>query len=264
MTTQRQAYLTIDDSPSARMDDMVDALSARGVPAIFFCRGDYLALRLESASRAIRKGFIIANHAYNHRRASQISFDEMTQEIADTQTLIDQAYASAGVGNYSRHFRFPHMDRGAGGWIVDYDALPGSCRQDMIRMFADGININLDPPDQAAILKKAMLQDWLKVSGFTQMPCPDVTFPWFRQTEMATAIDAMYTYSTSDWMILPRHKGKWPWASLDDLKAKMDGDQWLQRTDSAHIILAHDNAEIHDETLALVDHSLRRGIQYKL
>ena len=53
MTTQRQAYLTIDDSPSTRMDDMVDALSARGVPAIFFCRGDYLALRLESASRAI-------------------------------------------------------------------------------------------------------------------------------------------------------------------------------------------------------------------
>lgn len=264
MTQTRAAYLTIDDSPSERMDDMVDALVARGVPAIFFCRGDHLAVRGESAVRAIRKGFVIANHAYHHRRSSQISFDEVTREIADTQNLIDDAYQRAGVSGMQKYFRFPHMDRGTGGWIVDYDAVPEAHRETVVRMFADGLNVTLDPPDAAAIQKKSMLQDWLRAQGFVRMPCGDVTFPWFSGTEMTEAVDAMYTFSTSDWMLLARHKGKWPYKSLDDLRRKIDTDPWLQSTDSAHIILAHDNAEIHDETIALIDYCLDRGIRFKL
>ncbi len=261
---KRQACLTIDDSPSERMDDMVDWLAAKGVPAIFFCRGDRLATRMDSAVRAIGKGSVIANHAYHHRRSSQIAFEEMTKEISDTQDMIDIAYRRANVTPPGRYFRFPHMDRGAGGWIIDYDTLPDMYRDSVLRMFADGVNITLDPPDAAALRKKDMLQDWLKASGFDRMPCEDVTFPWFRQSEMAGAMDAMYTYSTSDWMLLPRHKGKWAWKTTDDLKHKIDADAWLQCQDSAHIVLAHDQAEIHDETLCLIDYCLDRGIDFKL
>lgn len=262
--SKRSAYLTIDDSPSERMDDMVDWLAARGAPAIFFCRGDHLATRMDSAVRAIGKGFVIANHAYHHRRSSQIAFAEVTKEISDTQALIDTAYAKAGAAPPGRYFRFPHMDRGTGGWIVDYDSVPEAHRETVTRMFADGLNITLDPPDAAATQKKILLQEWLKVSGFDPLPCADVTFPWFRDSEMAEAVDAMYTYSTSDWMLTARHKGKWAWKTLDDLKRKIDTDPWLQRSDSAHIILAHDNAEIHDETIALIDYCLHQGIQFKL
>ena len=261
---KRNACLTIDDSPSERMDDMVDWLEAKGAPAVFFCRGDRLAAQMDSAVRAIGKGFVIANHAYHQRRSSQIAFEDVTREISDTQNLIEDAYRRAGTAPPGRYFRFPQMDRGTGGWIIDYNTVPDQYRDTVIRMFADGLNITLDPPDETAIRKKILLQEWLKAAGFKRFPSDEVTFPWFRDSEMATAIDAMYTYSTSDWMLTARHKGKWAWKTLDDLKQKIDSDPWLKQTDSAHIVLAHDHAEIHDETLALIAHCLDRGIHFKL
>ena len=39
-----KAYLTIDDSPSARTDDLTDALVARKIPALLFCRGDQIVI----------------------------------------------------------------------------------------------------------------------------------------------------------------------------------------------------------------------------
>lgn len=263
MMIKRKAYLTIDDSPSQRMDDMVDALEKRGVPAVFFCRGDRLETAFQSAVRAIGKGFVIANHAYSHQRSSTVSFEDFTAEIDRTQKLIDRAYAEAGVSGDPKLFRFPHMDRGMGGWIIDYDAVPEVQRDLIIRMFADGLNVKLDPPDQAARDKKDKLQGWLKANGFVRPAFQNVAFPWYKNTEMAQAIDAMFTYSTSDWMLTQRHKGKWPWKTVEDLKAKMDADPWLQRDDSAHVILAHDQAEIYDETMALIDHGLATGMQFQ-
>lgn len=259
---KREAYLTIDDSPSERMDDMVAALHGDGIPAIFFCRGDSLEKHPESAVSAIRKGFIIANHAYHHRRSSQISLEDMADEIIRTQNLIDAAYRGAGVSGHPKLFRFPHMDRGTGGWIIDYNAVAEPSRTDIIRMFSDGLNISLDPPDAAALEKKRRLQDFLKGQGFIAPLFNRVTFPWYRDTEMARAIDAMFTFSTSDWMLNARHKGKWPWKSLEDLKSRMDADPWLQRADSAHIILAHDSAEIFDESLALIRYARASGIEF--
>lgn len=259
----RKAYLTIDDSPSERMDDMVDALVVRKVPAVFFCRGDRLEQYFNSAVRAIEKGFVIANHSYNHPRSSTVSFDVFTDEVKRTQDLIDKAYQQAGISGDPKLFRFPHMDRGMGGWIIDYDAVPDSQRDLIIRMFADGLNVKLDPPDQAARDKKDALQLWLRKEGFVTPAFNGVTFPWYTDTEIGSAVDAMFTYSTSDWMVTARHKGKWPWKSVEDLKAKMDADPWLQKTDSAHVILAHDQAEIFDETLALIDYGLATGMEFQ-
>lgn len=261
--TLRKAYLTIDDSPSARMDDMVDWLRAKNVPAIFFCRGDNLDKHFDKAVRAIEKGFVIANHSYSHPRSSQVMLDVMTGEIARTQTIIDRAYAQAGVKDYKKHFRFPHMDRGMGGWIVDYDQVPPAWRQDIVSMFADGLNITLTPPDQAARDKRDALQAWLAANGFVTPAFNGVSFPWYAGTEMAAAIDAMYTYSTSDWMLTQRHKGKWPWKDVPDLQRKIDQDRWLQDPSSAHIILAHDQEEIFDVTLALIDYCLARNIEFQ-
>lgn len=260
---KRMAYLTIDDSPSPRMDDMVDALAARNVPAVFFCRGDHLERYFNSAVRAIEKGFVLANHSYSHPRASQVSFGDFTDEIRRTQDVIDKAYRAAGVTGDPKLFRFPHMDRGMGGWIIDYDAVPEDQRDAIIRMFSDGLNVTLTPPDQAAREKKDALQDFLRQEGFVTPAFNGVTFPWYTGTEIGQAVDAMFTYSTSDWMVTARHKGKWPWKSVEDLKTKMDNDPWLQKTDSAHVILAHDQAEIFDETMALIDYGLASGMEFQ-
>ena len=62
----KAAYLTIDDSPSPDMQSKVDYLHREAIPAVFFCRGDFLEERPAAALDAIRKGFIIANHSYSH------------------------------------------------------------------------------------------------------------------------------------------------------------------------------------------------------
>lgn len=256
-----KAYLTIDDSPSSRTDDLTAALAERGVPALLFCRGDLLEKNPAPVVRAIQKGFIIGNHAYSHTRFSTLSPERCVEEIEKTEKLIDAAYRAAGAGRPGKYFRFPHMDRGAGGWIVDYDAASAH-RSTLLRLFGDGLNIDLKKPSAEMAEKKQKLQGYLISNGFTAPFLPHPLFPWYAQTEMAAAADAMFTYSTSDWMITKRHAGKWPYKTLDDLKKKMDDDAWLWHEDSVHIILSHDQDETVDTTMALVDYMTGRGFEF--
>jgi peptidoglycan/xylan/chitin deacetylase (PgdA/CDA1 family) len=258
----RFGYLTIDDSPSPHTDALTDFLVERGIPALFFCVGERLAANPEPIIRAIKKGFVIGNHTFHHWRSSQTSFEDFTNDILRTEELIEAAYVAAGVPRPGRYFRFPHMDRGTGGWIIDYDRVDPAYREEVIRLFADGLNIDLTPPSPELMEKKMRLQDWLSRHGFSRMPCDGVTFPWFQGGEMEDAIDAMYTFSTSDWMLLGRHRGKWPWKSLEDLKTRMDGDKNLQNSSSAHIILAHDKEEIDFVTRDLLDHLLGQEFEF--
>jgi hypothetical protein len=81
---------------------------------------------------------------------------------------------------------------------------------------------------------------------------------------MAEAIDAMFTFSTSDWMLTERHKGKWPYKTIADLCRKMDDDPYLSRTDSAHIILSHDDPDnLNPVTEALINHLRGKGFAFK-
>lgn len=258
----RFAYLTIDDSPSPHTDTLTDFLVERGVPALLFCVGERMENTIKPLVRAIQKGLILGNHSFHHQRASQLTFEECTAQILQTEALVEKAYAEAGTARPAKYFRFPHMDRGTGGWIVDYDRLAPEDREDVIQFFSGGLNISLDPPSLELTEKKERLQDFLKREGFSQIPTRTVTHPWFAKTEIASAIDAMYTFSTSDWMLLERHKGRWLYKSLDDLKRKIDEDKWLQTEESAHIILAHDKEEIDFVTQDLIDHFLTRDFEF--
>ncbi|HTK84275.1 MAG TPA: polysaccharide deacetylase family protein [Patescibacteria group bacterium] len=257
-----KAYLTIDDSPSAHTDALTDALAARNVPALLFCRGDRLKKNPEPIVTAIRKGFVIGNHAWSHTRFSTLSLEDGTKEIKKTDKLIDNAYRKAGVQRSAKYFRFPHMDRGCGGWVVDYDDLLPSYRDALVQLFGGGLNVQLTPPDRAMKLKKQALQDWLKDEGFQSPDFRGVPHSWYNDTEVATAIDTMFTYSTGDWMVTARHLGKWPYKSVDDLKAKIDADPFLHK-DGSHIVLMHDQDELLDVGIALVDHLIAKGFVFQ-
>lgn len=252
--------LTIDDTPSGQTDALTDYLAARGVPAILFCRGDLMEANPEPVVRAIKKGFIIANHAWSHTRFSQLSYEQGVDEILRTEALIEDAYKKAGVARTAKYFRFPHMDRGTAGWIVDYDAAPAH-RGTLTRFFQDGLNIDLTPPSAELVEKKNKWQEFLKAQGFAPLPSSCITLPWYKDTEMAQAVDAMFTYSTSDWMVTERHKGKWPYKDIAALRKKID-DEVLPR-DGAHIVLAHDQDELLPVVQALVDHMLQKKMTFR-
>ncbi len=262
----RNAYLTIDDSPSLHTDQLTDFLVERGVPAIYFVRGAFMeeADNFKKIVRAISKGIVIGNHSYAHDRTSVAGFESQTAQILQTQNLIERAYFEAGEVLPNRYIRFPHMDRGMGGWIIDLDTVPAEYRSYVENLFWDGLLIETTGRPAPVLFElRAQMQDWLKSEGFQKLPTPEVTHPWFARSEMADAIDAMYTFSTSDWMLTPRHQGNWHYKTIDDLKKKMDDDIWLQKEDSAHIILAHDDREDSLEiTTLLIDYFLEQDFEF--
>lgn len=258
-----QIYLTIDDSPTPYTDYLADALIERSVPALFFVRGDMMDKYSDAAlHRLVSKGFVLGNHMDTHTRASTMAIEDVKREILNVQNRINAIYAAHGIDAAPKFFRFPHMDRGTGGWIVDYNKVAEEYRDFVISLFADGLNVTLDPPTDAQIKQKHDIQEFLKQNGFAQ-PFKGVTFPWF-EGEMSAAQDCMYTFSTSDWMLLDRHRGKWPYKSMDDLKKKIDLDTTLSDKSSRHIILAHDKDEqgFNQHVIALVDYFLSKEFEF--
>lgn len=261
----RKAYLTIDDSPSERTDDLVAFLAANGAPALLFCRGDRMEEDPGPVVRAIRAGMVVGNHTYRHRRASAISFEEEAEEIDRTDALIEKAYALAGTKRPGKYFRFSYMDRGMGARFTETDAPDPAHRDAIENLMRTGLGGTPQPPDPALIEKKRRIQDHLAKTGHTPVPFENVTVPWYAQTEMSRSIDALCTFSTCDWMLTKRHLEKdWPYRTADDLKRRIDTDPWLADERSAHIVLAHDQAEIFEPVCGLILHFLARGYSFIL
>lgn len=257
-----KSYLTIDDSPSTRMDDLTDYLKGKGIPAIFFCRGDRLVKNPDAATRAVKDGFTLANHSDTHQRSSERDVNWIITDIEKAQQRLDEIYIAANSGKVPRYFRFPHVDRGTGGWIVDYDAYNGADKDAVLAAFAEGLNVtSMEKPDQAALAKKQALQSWLKNADYAQ-PFKNVTHRWFSTGEIADAADCLYTYSNCDWMLTERHRGKWPYKTLDDLKQRARHDKALTEEGSVNVILAHDQAEIIDVTIDLIEDLATNGMQF--
>ena len=108
-------YLTIDDAPSSHLTDKINFLSEHHIPAIFFCRGEFLEKNKLLVINAIQKGFIIGNHSYTHPYFLQTPLDVIYEEIQKTEDLIDECYLQAHVKRPYKLIRLPFGDRGAGG-----------------------------------------------------------------------------------------------------------------------------------------------------
>lgn len=270
-----KAYMTIDDSPTHDTDRLTDFLLDRGVPAVLFCIGhDYKDLDLECQGmeslpdpilRAIEKGFLIGNHTYTHSRSSELTYDQIVQEIEKTESLIDALYKKAARPRTAKLLRFPHIDRGCGNANVLDFSKTGAHTRVLQEIFLSGLNIKPATPSNENIEKKQMLQDYLAREGFTTDVYGGVTFPWYTETEMAVAKDSLYTFSTADWMMNPDFCARghsWEYKSVEALKGKIDQDPWLNTKDSANIVLAHDHNNMFPVTTALIDHMLQKGIQF--
>ena len=104
--------LTIDDIPQKVTVPLVDYLSDRQIPAVFFAVGENIEKDPRPAVYALKKGFLIGNHSYSHPAFSGLSFEDGVTEIRKTEELLDRIYAEAGVERKHRFFRFPYLDKG--------------------------------------------------------------------------------------------------------------------------------------------------------
>ncbi len=257
-----EAYLTIDDGPSEKFESLVDFLFERKIPAVFFNRGDNMEARPEAVLYGIKRGFVMANHTYSHGRASGLPFEATCDEIRRTEDILEKLYRESGVKRPGKYFRFPYMDRGMGSFFVEPEDLKPEHLVAHMELLGAGLGHKPEVPGIGLIDKKRKIQKFLKSLGYEPLPAPGVTLSWYAGTEMATAIDSLCTYSTSDWALLARHRGKHGFSTVQDLKDKIDSDRWLKESASRHIILAHDQAEIHDVTKTLIGHFVLRGFKF--
>lgn len=259
----RSAYLTIDDAPSAITGELTDFLQKRDIPALFFCRGDFLEERMDTAAEAVARGFHLGNHTYSHSacRALETPFDVIRKEIARTEDLLDRVYSLAGVKRPARWFRFPHLDRGMGAVFIEPENVQPEHLNMIDKALGGSLNTRAQDLTPEIIAHKNRIQDYLKQSGFSPAPTRGDYPDWFRQSGMMEAQDWLATYSAADWMLLNRHRGKWDHKTVDDLKVKFDQDV-METTPACHILLCHDDPEIYDVTTALIDHWASREMVF--
>lgn len=237
-------YLTIDDSPSIAMKRHIDYLFRHNIPAIWYCRGEFLEKKLSFAAYAIERGFIVGNHSYRHPYFSTISLDAASEEIRKTDLLIDLAYQLAGVPRIGKLFRFPFGDRGAG------------------KDFAS-------PSTPTQIQHVQHLQELLKKEGFRKAEFAGITYPDYQRKSHAY-LDASWTYDVKEYAtIWENSRRKHGLYVLDDVLKRMDQDrpeEGLGLNDSAsnEIILMHDFEETSDFFEPIVERLKAKGLVFRL
>ena len=105
--------LTVDDGPSEKAGELMDYLKASRIGAILFWRGDYIRERNELAMSAVKDGYIIGNHSYDHQKFGFLAKDKVKEQIAKTDELIERVYGEAGAQRPAKYFRFPYGQPGA-------------------------------------------------------------------------------------------------------------------------------------------------------
>lgn len=239
------AYLTIDDAPSADFEMKIEFLQNKGIPAIFFCPGNALDARPKKAVKAIQRGFLIANHAYDHPHFSEIPLEACFEQIRRSDEIIAGIYEQAGVSDYPKYFRFPYGDKGA---------LTGD------DVFA--------PISAEGAERKLAIQNFLRRLGYTQPVFEDISYEYYRNYGFLDDVDWYWTYDVVEWSTYHTQHAHGI-ETLDDVYARMEekvpeGGRGINTPGSAEIILTHDHIETTEIFFAVIERLLEKGIQFRL
>jgi peptidoglycan/xylan/chitin deacetylase (PgdA/CDA1 family) len=241
--TGKIAYLTIDDAPSLDMDRKVDYLKRKGIPAVWFCCGNLLEQRPQSAIYAIRNGFVLGNHAYDHPHFSGLELELCFAQIRRTDEIIEALYGQAGIQRPAKYFRFPYGDKG------------GLKHSEVFQGYSE-----------AGLQRKQALQTCLRELGYTQPSWERITYEYFQAAGLRQDLDWYWTYDVMDWSIAAAEH-QHGIDSLEKVFARMDeddpqGQRGLNSGDSAEIVLMHDHAETTDYFEPLLERLLEKGLKF--
>lgn len=102
----KKVYLTFDDGPSGRTQEILDILNKYNVKATFFMLGTCVERNPETTKRVYEEGNFIAIHGYTHKYSEIYATPEsVLNEYNQCLTAVRNAI---GVPSYNPHlFRFP-------------------------------------------------------------------------------------------------------------------------------------------------------------
>ena len=236
--TSKTAYLTIDDAPSNEFKLKVDYLLSKNISTVFFCRGELIKERPEDVIYAIKKGFVIGNHSYNHPHFSRLSNKECFEQIENTDRIIDDVYKKSGIARPIKLFRFPYGDKGGG----------------------DSFKNPWFGGDKNHV---SSIQDFLRKLGYRQPKLEGINYDWYKKARLAEDADVLWTYDTYDWRL---YRGL---DKLEDIMDKMEQNlpdefKGLNFSGSRDIILMHDHPGSMDYFKIIIDRLLEKKIKFIL
>jgi peptidoglycan-N-acetylglucosamine deacetylase len=212
------AYLGIDDAPTDDFRKKINYLSKKKIPAIFFCIGKCIPKREKDVIYAIKKGFTIGNHSWNHVNFNELNKKEITEELTKMDNYLEELYKKAGIKRKLKIFRFPFLQKG-------------------------GKN-------------RKVIQTILKELGYTQPNFQNINYKGYKKQGHDKNIDVYCTYDTCDWVIFANqdYEGL---KTLEDLISRMDEDdpenlKGLNNPSSNEIIMIHDNYEFKELFVPLI------------
>lgn len=102
----KKVYLTFDDGPSGRTQEILDILDKYDVKATFFVLGNNVERNPETTKRIYDSGHFIASHGYSHVYGDIYASPENV--LNEYNQCINAIRNAIGVPNYNPHlFRFP-------------------------------------------------------------------------------------------------------------------------------------------------------------
>ena len=241
---KKQAYLTIDDSPSEFMKQKVDYLYSKKIPAIFFCEGKNIEKYENAVIYAIMKGFIIGNHSYDHPHFSRLSLGEAFKQIKKTDKIIDVAYRKAHIKRPIKIFRFPYGDKGIKS--LDYvsslskKVLPPEAYKKLKRLLQVTMRISK---------RKDKIQQYLKRLSYRQ-PAFKINYPWFKLLRLNKDMDVYWTFNCEEYVI-------------KDLNKVFRNIEKVSKHKSNDIILIHDHADTNEKFFKIID-QLQKKVSFIL
>lgn len=234
---KKVAYLTIDDGPSKDFKEKIDFLLSKNIPAIFFCRGDFLQQTPDAVIYAIERGFIIGNHSYSHRSFSDLTLEQCFEEIQKTDKIIDNLYKKAGVKRPAKFFRFPYGDKGA---LKNSEAF--------------------EP-----------IQKFLRKLGYTQPKFEKITYKYYRKGGWSDDVDWYWTYDILEYAVFEKENVYHKFFGINSLEKVFErmnedvpeGYRGLDYPKSEEIILLHDHPETIHMFKPIIERLLAKGITFK-
>lgn len=139
-SASRTVTLTFDDGPHPEYTpELLDLLSARGVPAAFFVTGEQIAEHPEIVRRMTREGFPVGNHSLTH-----VDVNATTEFRQRLEVVITDRILRAQTGRYASYFRLPYEADDVEGMRDD---VPGILRAQQLGYAV--VSHDFDPQDWA-------------------------------------------------------------------------------------------------------------------
>ena len=143
-TRDKVIALTIDDSPSWHTETLLAILKDKAAPATFFMDGSRSAASPGRVQMIAQAGHDIANHTWSHPFLTQLTIEEVRQEISRAEAALKRAGA-----DYRPWLRPPYGDHNA--WVR---VIAGELNHKIIMWNLDSLDWRFNSPQ--AILDRLL------------------------------------------------------------------------------------------------------------